>query len=83
MREMKGLDGSNPPPSANQSTIFAFSAENTKIVRMFAHFLRPEGSEKPRFGRQELIYARFSLWRTEPVPLRTSDACWLRPGFCQ
>jgi hypothetical protein len=31
-------------PSATQSAIFAFSAENLKIVRMFARFPRPEGT---------------------------------------
>jgi len=40
---MKGLGGSNPPPSATQSAIFAFSAERSKIGRMFAHFLLDEG----------------------------------------
>jgi len=30
--------------SANQSTIFAFAAENWEIGRMFARFLRPEGT---------------------------------------
>jgi len=29
---------------ANKSTILAFSAENCKIVRVLAHFLRPEGT---------------------------------------
>jgi hypothetical protein len=41
---MKGRDGSNPRLSANQSAILAFSAESSKIVRMFVHFLRPEGT---------------------------------------
>ena len=30
--------------SANQSAIFALSAENSKILRTFAHFLLPEGT---------------------------------------
>ena len=29
---------------ATQSAIFALSAENSKIARMLAHFIRPEGS---------------------------------------
>ena len=36
---MKGLDGSNPPLSASPSALFAFSAENSKIVRLFAKFV--------------------------------------------
>src|SRR5208282_3368888 len=43
-RIMKGLGGSNPPLSATQSTISAFSAENLKTVRMFAHFLLSKGT---------------------------------------
>src|ERR1035441_6147898 len=35
-----GLGGSNPPLSASQSAISAFSAEKSKIVRMFGHFPR-------------------------------------------
>ena len=31
-------------PSASQSTIFALAAENPKILRMLAHFPRPEGT---------------------------------------
>ena len=44
VRETKGLDGSNPPLSAIQSEISAFSKGKSKIVRMLAHFLRPEGT---------------------------------------
>jgi len=51
-----------------QSVIFSFSTEDSKIVRMFAHFLELRAPEKLRFGRQRLIYARFSLSRIEPVP---------------
>ena len=43
-RILKGLGGSNPPLSAKLSAIPAFSAEKRKIVRMLAHFLRPEGT---------------------------------------
>jgi hypothetical protein len=35
----RDTEGSNPPRSAKQSALFAFSAGNSKIVRMFAHFL--------------------------------------------
>jgi hypothetical protein len=31
-------------PSANQSAIFAFSVNKSKIARMFVHFLLPEGT---------------------------------------
>ena len=31
-------------PSAKQSVIFAFSAEDSKLVRLLAHFLRLEGT---------------------------------------
>ena len=44
MRGIKGLDGSNPLLSAKQSAIFAFSAGKSKIVRMFAYFVRPKGT---------------------------------------
>ena len=44
MCEMKGLDGSNPTLSANQSAISEISLGNSKIARMFAHFLQPEGT---------------------------------------
>jgi hypothetical protein len=39
-----GLDGSNPLLSASQSAIFAFSAENSKILRIFADFVRLKGT---------------------------------------
>ena len=40
----KGLGVSNGCLPAKQSAIFAFSAENSKIARMFAHFSLPEGT---------------------------------------
>ena len=40
-----------------------------KMVRMLAHSSHPRAPEKLRFSRRQLIYARFSLSRTEPVPL--------------
>ena len=40
----KGLGGSNDCLTATQSAIFAFFARNSKLIRMFAHFLRPEGT---------------------------------------
>jgi hypothetical protein len=36
--------GSNPLCSATQSTISAFSAKESKILRMFAHFFDMKGS---------------------------------------
>ena len=30
--------------SATESSVFEFSAEKSKILRMFAHFLLPEGT---------------------------------------
>ena len=39
----KGLGVSNDCLPATQSVISAFSAEESKIVHMLAHFLRPEG----------------------------------------
>ena len=36
--------GSNRPRSANQSATFVFSAETSKIVRMFADSLPPKGT---------------------------------------
>jgi len=44
MREIEGLDGSNPSLSATQSAIFAFSAEKSKIVRMLVHFVGVNGT---------------------------------------
>lgn len=65
---------------ATQSAIFAFSAENAKIARTVAHFLRPEGTGEAQIRPQQLIYARFSLSRIEAVPFRTNSAArrWLR-----
>jgi hypothetical protein len=40
----KGLGVSNDCLPATQSSIFAFSAEDSKLVRMLAHFLRPVGT---------------------------------------
>ena len=40
----KGTGGSNPPLSATQSAISAFSAEESKILRMFAHFFDLKGT---------------------------------------
>jgi hypothetical protein len=34
--------------SATQSSIFTFSAENSKIARVSAHFLEPEGTGEAR-----------------------------------
>ena len=45
----RGLDGSNPLRSASQSAVFAFSAENSKIVRMFAEFVRLKGTGESQF----------------------------------
>jgi hypothetical protein len=44
--QMKGTGSSNPPLSASQSALFAFSAENSKIVRMFAKFVRFKGHRR-------------------------------------
>ena len=68
-RSSTGTGSSNSSPSATQSAIFAFSEEESKIERIFARFLDPRAPEKLRFSRQQLIYARFSRSRTEPVPL--------------
>jgi hypothetical protein len=38
---------------------------------MLAYFLDLRAPEKLRFARQQRIFARFSLSRIEPVPLRT------------
>jgi hypothetical protein len=46
---MKGRDGSNPSLSASQSALFAFSAENSKIVRLFAKFVRFKGTGESQF----------------------------------
>src|SRR5260370_26450397 len=59
-------------PSAKQSAIFAFSAGNSKIIRMFGIFFDLRAPEKLGFGRQQPNYARFSLSRAEPVPFRRS-----------
>jgi len=40
----KGLGVSNDCLPAKQSAIFSFSAEDSKTMRMFAHFLRPKGT---------------------------------------
>src|SRR5260370_35054759 len=39
-RILKGLGGSHPTLSANQSSIFSFSAEKSKMRRTFALFVR-------------------------------------------
>lgn len=44
MRKIKGLDDSNPALSATQSAISAFSAEESKILRMFAYFFDLKGT---------------------------------------
>jgi hypothetical protein len=44
----RGLGGSNDCLPARQSAIFAFSAENSKIARVSAHFLEPEGTGEAR-----------------------------------
>jgi len=43
---MKGRDGSNPRLSATQSAIFALSAENSKILRIFEHFVGLKGTRE-------------------------------------
>jgi len=48
--------------------LFAHSLETLKIVCRLAHFLRNEGPAKRGFRREQLINARFSLSRVEPVP---------------
>ena len=40
-----------PANRASQSVIFGFSAGNSKIVRMLAHFLRPEGTGEAEIRR--------------------------------
>jgi len=70
--------------SAKQSTISSFSAEKSKILRVFAGLFDFRARENLRFGRQQLIYARFSLSRTDPVPFAAVytpvalDVFWLR-----
>jgi hypothetical protein len=64
----KGLGVSNDCLPATQSPISAFSAENSKIVRTFARFLRLGGTREAEIRPQQLINARFSLSRIEPVP---------------
>ena len=54
---MKGLDGSNPPLSASQSAMFAFSAEKSKILRMLAHFLLLKGT-----GEVQILLSVADLW---------------------
>ena len=43
---LKGLGSSNLPLSATKSAIFAFSAEDSKILPMSAHFLRSRGTRE-------------------------------------
>jgi hypothetical protein len=38
------IESSNPPRSATESTIFAFSAEKSKMLRTFAQFVRLKGT---------------------------------------
>jgi hypothetical protein len=71
----KGLGVSNDCLPATQSSIFAFSAGNSKIVRTRARiFFDLRAPERLRFGRQHVTYARFSPSRIEPVPLNTIAA---------
>jgi hypothetical protein len=60
--------GCSERPRSGRSAI---SAEISKLVRMFAHYLRTEAPEKLRFGRLQLTNDRFSLSRIEPVPFVT------------
>jgi hypothetical protein len=50
-----GTEGSNPSLSASQSASYAFSAGNSKIMRMFVIFFDLRAPEKLRFGLQQLI----------------------------
>jgi len=82
IREFDGESSSHQTASsANQSAIFAFSAESSKIVRTLAGFLLLRGPEKLIFGRQLPIRARFSLLRTRPVPFRRSCLLFGTPIF--
>jgi hypothetical protein len=54
--------------SASQSAIFAFSPENSKTARTFAHILLARAPERLRFGLQQPDFAQFSLSRTATVP---------------
>jgi hypothetical protein len=64
-----GADSSNPVRSASQSTTFAFSPENSKTARTFAHILLARAPERLRFGLQQPDSAQFSLSRTATVHL--------------
>jgi hypothetical protein len=69
IREFDAESGSHQTASsANQSAIFTFSAENSRIARTLAHFPDLRAPEKIKSGNRQLIYARFSLLRIEPVP---------------
>jgi hypothetical protein len=59
--------------SASQSATSTFSAEKSKYCACSRVFFDLRAPEKLSFGRQQLIYARFSLLRFEPVPLRIAQ----------
>ena len=72
---MNGRDGSNPRLSASQSAVFAFSAENSKIVRMFAHFLLSKG-----LGEAQIRLSAADLCSILSVENRAGA---LRPVVCR
>ena len=67
----KGLGVSNDCLPANQSAFPHNLRKNRKYCARSRSFFDLRVPEKLRFGQQQLIYARFSLLRIEPVPLRT------------
>jgi hypothetical protein len=52
------------------SSVLCGKIENTAQVRELCSNLR--APENLSFGQQQMINARFSLWRIEPVPLANS-----------
>ncbi len=51
MREIKGLDGSNPPISATESVMFTYNLEMAVISRGAWRFFARSAPEKASSGR--------------------------------
>jgi hypothetical protein len=64
---------SNPTRSAIQSAIFAFSPGNSKTLRTFAHFLRPEGTGEAWIRPPAADLCSILSADVEPVPFKHSS----------
>jgi hypothetical protein len=72
-REMKGLDGSNPPLSTTESCLFGFSVQSGGIARAWGLICMMRGTGEPRFLAVRAQDGPKSLLASEAVP-STADA---------